>query len=266
MDEMNAEVRRFSDDEFVAWVPSWFGRFTADEPVCLAVDVSSMSRPRIGGVIHAIADIPPEHHVVVDLLYVPAQYRDPPPEIPEATEALAPVTPEFAGEPLDPESPMMLLFGLGYEPERAASAVDELAPQHAVPFFPIGTDDKFRKAVQAANADVLALKAVGKQVEYQVNDPFRCFSELEALVGYFLRDAQRPLLLPLGPKIFAAVCMLVAVSATPRVPVWRVSAGVFDDPEDREPENEMVTLRVSNRPIPVIGPDLDVMMAGERAR
>jgi hypothetical protein len=260
---LDADVLRMGDDDFVTWVSSWLRRFAEHDHVTVAVDVSSMSRPRIAGAVKAIAELPPTATMTVDFLYAPARYEPAPQNVPDATEALDPVISAFAGAPADPGEPLVLIFGLGYEPERAASAVDEFAPQLALPFFPIGSDRRFGEDVEKASSGVLALPDVGKPIYYAVNDPFRTFCDLEIIVEAIQSDERlspsreyddrrkRPLLLPLGPKIFAATCMLVATCVDPPVPVWRVSSGVFENPADREADGELVTLRVSTVPIPL---------------
>ena len=270
MDAIGADVRRLDDESFCAWVTGWLSDLAKAGQDLVAVDVSSMSRPRIAGVVQAIMTLPDDARITVDLLYTPARYKPAPQEVPDATEALDPVLPEFAGAPADPEQPLVLVFGLGYEPERAASAVDEFAPQVALPFFPIGSDSRFEIAVQHANQSVLALPDVKAPHRYAISDPFRTFCDLEVLVqmiqaGHLADTAgrpARPLLLPLGPKIFAATCMLVAASASTPVPVWRVSSGIFGSDDDRESSGELVTLRVSTAPIsldPPQAPALEVL-------
>jgi hypothetical protein len=185
MDDLGTDVQRKNDPEFVAWVPDWLaevGRSASDAGMHVAVDISSMSRPRIAGVVRALTNVPLGARVTIDFLYAPAAYEPAPTELPDATEALEPVTPAFAGAPADPAEPLVLVFGLGYEPERAASAMDEFAPERAVPFFPIGSDERFVADVKRSNADVLGLREVGSPVCYSIADPFRTLTNLEALV------------------------------------------------------------------------------------
>jgi hypothetical protein len=261
MDELGADVRRLDDDAFGGWVAQWLASLAHNGEHSVAVDVSSMSRPRIAGVVQAITRLPDHARLTVDFLYTPAQYEKAPTEMPDATEALDPVTPAFAGTPADPQQPLVLIFGLGYEPERAASALDEFAPQLAIPFFPVGGDERFEGDVEAANMSVLELADVAEPHRYAIKDPFRTFCDLEVLVDRIRSGHQgprdvaesagpgRPLLLPLGPKIFAATCMLVAASADRPVAVWRVSSGALAEADDRHSDGELVTLRVSTAPL-----------------
>jgi hypothetical protein len=271
MDELQARVCRLDDEPFSAWIADWLTSLAREGRQSVAVDVSSMSRPRIAGVVQAIIGLPTYAKLTVDLLYTAAQYEKAPTEMPDATEALDPVTPAFAGVPADPQQPLVLIFGLGYEPERAASALDEFAPQRAIPFFPVGGDERFEADVQAANASVLELSDVAEPWCYAIKDPFRTFCDLEVLLDRIRSGHQgpcnagedpragRPLLLPLGPKIFAATCMLAAASADRPVAVWRVSSGALEEANDRRSDGELVTLRVSTAPLPNdTQPDLGV--------
>lgn len=247
LSDLDAEIFEASDEDFRTWAVQWFGSTTYQR---VAIDISSMSRPRIAAVVEAIQDAGNDQ-LIADFLYVPQVYKGPalPLEVPAA---LGPVSAAFAGWDTDVERPLVILFGLGYEPFRAAAAIDALEPALAVPFFPHGRNPAFVSDVEVANADVLRLdkQGVTKPLSYAIEDPFSCFAQLDALISkYVEREQARPLLLPLGPKIFALVCLLASAVRSPAVPVWRVSPGLLDRPVDQEPEDVLVTLRVSGAPI-----------------
>jgi hypothetical protein len=247
-DALGSTVLRLEDSHFGAWALQWFRELIAVGKSRFAVDVSSMSRPRIAGVVSALDLLANEAEITVDFLYVPAVFAPPSPPA-DVTEALEPATAAFTGDPLLPDRRLFLLFGLGYEPEWAAAAIDEFSPEQALVFFPQGRDVRFEQAVAEANEPVFALPNVDEPLRYPVADPFRTFAEVDAIVREALRLQMRPLLLPLGPKIFAAVCFLVAVTGPTAIPVWRVSSGRFADAPDREPDDQLVTLRVATRPL-----------------
>jgi hypothetical protein len=244
---LGAEILEFDDDEFRGWALGWIETI---ERRRVAVDISSMSRPRIAALVEAMM-CSTTTDMQVDFLYVPQIYQGPA-RPSEAPTALGPVSPAFAGWDADIEEPLVIIFGLGYEPLRAAAAIDALEPQLAVPFFPIGSDAAFVKDVELANAVILNLEGQGVTPprRYHIDDPFTCFAELDALLSKYLeREATRPLLLPLGPKIFALVCLLASAVHHPAVPVWRASPGQLEEPVDQIGEDTLVTLRVSASPI-----------------
>jgi hypothetical protein len=247
LQSLGAEIVESSDEEFRNWAMEWFCSTRYQR---VGIDISSMSRPRIAALVEAI-QAGGNKSLVADFLYVPQVYKGPalPLEVPAA---LGPVSAAFAGWDTDVERPLVILFGLGYEPYRAAAAIDTLEPSLAVPFFPHGQNRAFVKDVEIANADVLRLdnQGVTSPRNYQIEDPFTCFAQIDALISkYVEREDARPLLLPLGPKIFALVCLLASAVRDTAVPVWRVSPGLLDKPIDQEPEDILVTLRVSAAPI-----------------
>jgi hypothetical protein len=244
IDALGGEVLEFEESEFEPWVRSWL---SDDRLRSVAVDISSMSRPRIAAVVHAVTN-GPNTNLVVDFLYVPQRYSGAPVPV-DATTALEPVTPAFAGWDADVERPLVMIFGLGFEPIRAAGAIDELEPTLSIPYFPRGADDSFIADVERANESVLRLQDVAPARSYELADPFRCFAELDAWVSHYQEEESRPLFLPLGPKIFALLCMLVAVAREPVTPVWRISPGPLEEAVDHQPEDMLVTVRVSPKPI-----------------
>lgn len=213
----------------------------------VAIDISSMSRPRIAAVVQALRRSS-NKGVVVDFLYVPQRYTGAPQAL-DIPTALEPVSPDFAGWYANADSPLIVLFGLGFEPVRAAGAIDVLEPDMAIPFFPYGSEEEFIEAVQTANDTVLRLPTVETPRPYYISSPFACFAELDSLVSLYAESGSRPLLLPLGPKIFALICILVATMRNPTTPVWRVSPGPLDQPVDRMPSDMLVAMSVSPSPI-----------------
>jgi hypothetical protein len=243
-----ANVLELDDGRFERWISEWIAAHTGEGPVTLAFDVSSMTRPRIAAAVLAMVEYDRDDDLTLDFLYVPERYNPPPPPL-DAVTALEPVVARFAGWDAEVDEPTVVLFGMGYEPMRAAGAIDLLEPIRAIPFFPIGVDEQFEHDVREANSQVLQLPKVDPPHPYRIDEPFQCFATLESLISELLRTGHRPVVLPFGPKIFALASMLAAAVRNPVTPVWRVSGGVLDEPADRQPEDVLVTLRVATRPI-----------------
>jgi hypothetical protein len=238
-----AELKELSGRDFTIWMADRL----AQQQRRIAIDISSMSRPRIAATVQALRQST-NREVIVDFLYVPQRY-DGPPENTDIPAALEPVSSDFAGWYPDVDRSLVVLFGLGYEPLRASGAIDALEPDMAIPFFPFGNEEGFAGDVLAANETVFNLPNVEQARPYRLDDPFGCFAELDSLVSYYAGGGSRLLLLPLGPKIFALVCILVAAMRSPVTPVWRVSPGPLDKPVDRLPGDIVVTMSVSPTPI-----------------
>lgn len=201
-------------------------------PLRLAIDVSSFSRSRLAELVLAAADIATMRDVAIDFGYAPATFM-PPAEADTVIEVLGPVVPEFAGWTDEPGMPTTCIIGLGYEPERAVGALEYLEPVGAWAFTPTGVDDRYDHSLEKANETVWDANPRPVRIVYGVHQPLWTFVQLESLV-FGLKRMTRPVLVPFGPKIFAAMCLLAALSHQPQTAVWRVSGGKSEQPVDRK--------------------------------
>jgi hypothetical protein len=218
----------------------------------LALDISSMSRLRMAGWIGALEDFGLRasrgsvQTIVVDFLYAPALFSEPSRSGAPIT-ICEPVTPRFAGWSLEPDSPSVAIFGLGYEPDKAVGALEYIEPATVWVFRPRGSDPRYEEELEKANFTLWDLIPAGNVIDYPVDDPFQCFASVEAVVFGAL-NGTRPVLIPLGPKIFAISSLLVACMHRSKLAVWRVSSGQFEEPRDRIPDGRIVGLRASFHP------------------
>ena len=98
-------------------------------------------------------------------------------------------------------------------------------------FLPQGPDQRFEGAVLTANR--LLTEEVGVPLRYDILDPEDAFQKLASLVIGLL-PRFRPMIIPLGPKIFAALSMLLALRLFPQICIWRTSAGSGEEVADRQ--------------------------------
>lgn len=256
-EEAGLEVPLLSDSDYPEWVrTSMRGlreRFPAEGPLLVSVDISSLPRNRIAALVEEIPSaVGILGDVVIDLLYAPPRFA---PHDPSAEEPLAvagPVTPEFAGWYSRVELPLALVLGLGYEPGKASAGIELIEPSSVYAFIPRGFPDSGNKsseydhAVIEANSRLLEGAGV-TPVQFEVAHPYALFSELYALVAA-LEDFSRPVLLPLGPKIFAVACLLAAREIGTEIAVWRLSPGQFAEPKQAFADGPVVGLRLASRP------------------
>lgn len=233
-------VEERKDSEFEAWceealrsVPA-----TSRRLLRLAVDVSSMSRFRIAGLMACIREISTERQVQADFLYSPAKFS-PPHQEGGPIVIFEPVTKKFAGWSDEPDKPSMAIFGLGYEEDKAVGALEYIEPSTVWAFRPTGEDEKYDRALKRANRTFWDLLPRRNIIDYRVDRPFECFANLESLTYGALRSG-RPVLIPFGPKIFTACCLLVGLVHYPRVVVWRVSSGEFETAANRVATGKVV--------------------------
>jgi hypothetical protein len=248
--ELGWEAVSCEEDQFLQWVRELFARIAGGElrdprqrRPRVAIDVSSMTRTRIAALVQALAELPPHLQLGADFLYVPAVYRDPETP-PPAILHRAPVAPYFAGSLVMDDSTVVL--GLGYEQHKAASTIEDFGPSEVVAFVPEGPDERFLQAVIAANSGVLQGPLTPREERYPVGDPFATFQRLEALCFDLLyREHPRmPVLVPLGPKIFAACCLVVGALHPEHVAVWRVSYRTQEPASPAEASSQVFGLRV----------------------
>jgi hypothetical protein len=243
------EIEVRPQEELSVWMREWLlsvGR-AQGEPLSVAIDVSSMSRVRIARLLAPLAAHTLEHPIEVDLVYTPAKFVDPPPE-PEITEVNGPVIDWFGGWSPDLRQPVVAFLGLGYERDRSVGAMEYIEPASIWAFEPGGEDSLYDEKMHAANEWLYEEVPPERVVGYTVADPFECFATMEGLVFDELRRGSRPVLVPMGPKIFAVVSMLVALIHRPWTAVWRVSPGDYATVQPRESAGKLVGIHATFPP------------------
>lgn len=246
--KLGADVVEVHDDDYRSWLHDRLKSISRSKSH-VVVDISSMSRPRMAAVVSEVGQLlRGGRNVIVDLLYSPSTFVKHDPDAEDPLAVAGPVTSDFAGWSRRPEYSVSLIVGLGYEPNRASVGIDLVEPVRVWAFAPMGlrteeAKSPFDSAVIDANAELLARHDV-MRVDYPIDSPFQVFSELFSLVSN-LQSTSRPLLLPLGPKIFACVCMLVSAEFDNTVAVWRLSAGEFARARDAVAAGPVIGLRAS---------------------
>ncbi len=196
---------------------------SANDVIRIAIDVSSMSRPCIAGIIYSLYNVGASCVIEIDIYYAPAAFC-PPGELDVVTEYSGPVIPEFSGFSMHPEMPTSVVLGLGYELEKALGAIEYLDASHIWCLEPRSDDLRYDTAVSEANESLFDSPNDIDRISYSVSDPIQTYMQLDSLV-YDLKKTTRVILLPFGPKLLSAICSLVSASHYPDVTQWRVSGG-----------------------------------------
>ena len=207
----------------------------------VTIDISCLNRLRLAHIINGIRSLDVDR-ATFNFVYNIAEY-DAPSKPVAPTSIAEPVTPEFAGWSTAPERPPAAILGLGYEQSRAIGIIDHLEINNASwAFVPVSPITEYFSSVEGANKSLLdTIYAQGRAIRYDVLDPASLFRELNTLV-VALREIYNPILIPLGPKVFA-LCALLAATIHQDVGVWRVSSGVLDTPVDRRPSSHTTAVR-----------------------
>jgi hypothetical protein len=240
----NYETPEHSDSEFEKWssqIASSISRGNNGERRIL-IDISSMSRYRISALLYSLATSPGGNNLSIDFAYALAKHS-PPPKNTGPITSRGPVLPELAGWAENPGLPISLLIGLGYDLGKSMSSIEYIEPGATWALFPIGEDVKYEKSVFQANQIFLESIEDNKIIKYEVVNCYETFQRIKSLVAG-ITGTSKPIIIPLGPKIFSLISLLIALLEYPKVSVWRVSSGKYEKVANRIASGTVVGLRV----------------------
>lgn len=201
-------------------------------PLRVAVDISSMTRQRIADTMLALyvdSGVP----VDIDWLYAPAAHG-------VAVDSKVQIR---INEPIrgfegwgDPADAVTCVVGAGFEGDLALGVIDELEPADTWIFKPLGYPTGNGALFDSVSDDHVQ--------EYRPEQPYRTLLRLDSLVGELVLH-KRVVILPLGPKIFALLALIIGLSNRREVVVWRLSADSGRIPFDQGAAGPIVGLRAS---------------------
>ncbi len=239
---MGATVDVESDSEFASLISQRLVDSVADlEQPRLLVDISSCSRTRLAAMVSSLLQL---ERAVVDFVYTPGTFQQPP-EVRSALAFTGPVLPAFAGLPATTaHAGLTAVFGLGYESLEALGALQLLEASEVWALLPLDPDGSYYDVVAAENDTLLEMVDLDHVVTYEVLDAVGTFRLLEQLV-YGASSQARPVIVPLGPKVFALAALLVSARFNREVPVWRFSSDQYSLPRDVSASGKISALRVN---------------------
>lgn len=218
-----------------------FAEFEPNRRPRILVDISSMTRRRIADCLRVLYESL-DFEVDVDWVYAPATFDG------SGIEGQAIVTNAavagFEGWG-DPSLPVACIVGTGFEGDLALGVIDDIEPEDVWALVPQGYSLAHDSQMLRLNNTFLATVEPTKVLPYRVDQPLETLLRLDALIGGEI-GSRRVVLIPLGPKIFALVCALVALSAPESVTLWRVSSEATRASHDRKPDGAIVGLTVSS--------------------
>lgn len=202
---------------------------THDEKISVLFDISCASRKLISQIILCL-DRTLRDRLDLCCAYAASEFFSPPSdELP--SHISEPVVGELSGWSNDLSQPPCAVIGLGFEPGRAIGCLDYLEIPEVRLFQPFGPDLRFVEAVEKANNQLIQVAGESFLLPYSIMDPVDTYLKLESMV-FGLQDNFRPVLIPLGPKIFAVCCIVLAIRNSPNICVWRTSSGELGIPHD----------------------------------
>ena len=198
----------------------------------ILIDITVMSRHRLATVMSLLIDklIPDS---TITIAYSLSEFIKSPEGI-TPVRKVCEIAEGFDGILGDLSLPTSVIIGLGYEQGKALGISNYLDSWRDYLFIPQSAIPEFEKEVRQNNNDLIESIASERVLDYNVNSPYSTYLDLKSLV-LSLSDTSRPLLMPLGPKILAALCVVLSKDLGSSVPVWRVSSEYTEEPVDRPP-------------------------------
>lgn len=215
--------------DFEAFLKLFSAELEAKEDATLVIDITSFDRAKLAGLILEVFRLKRAPRQV-RLMYSPRSFEHFEVLKFDVVQSFGPVLPEFFGSADGFEKPLSLILGAGYEYGKAVGAVDTLEPDHIYCFRPTGTDPRFDEEIDRANVNFSFISTQENIFRYDLNDAYSLYSDLRKLIEHESVE-QSVLVLPMGPKLFAALCLLIATAMHPRVMVWRHSTVSASQPE-----------------------------------
>lgn len=187
----------------------------------LLIDISVLNRARLSRLLWQALSLG-EKIREIHIWYTQAEFEAPSKRI-QPIRRLGPIFDTMVPFNGQLSLPLLLIAGIGYEPEKALGLTSEIDPDELIVLQPESEDPRYNLAVKENNQDLFDLLSTDGLLKYSVAKPFSCYYDLRALVRQKL-NTRRVSFLPIGPKINVAVCILVAFEFLPSVTVWRASS------------------------------------------
>ncbi len=223
----------------VAFLGSLSGR------VRIFMDVSCMTRSDMAVAFDEIfsLDRTKISEVQLSIGYVISKFV-PPEAFGGYNEDIRPLSSRFAGWPDNPYASTSIVLGLGYESAKAEGANEFFDAQETWVFFPESPIEEFDHHVSNNNKQIIERAGrESKLVCYAVDHPAETLFRLGSIVQD-LSSRSNPLILPFGPKIFAAISLLVAV-LNPCLGIWHATGDTDLPSTDHEGSEYLVALEVA---------------------
>lgn len=199
--------------------------------VSVLIDISGMTRTRLGLCLLLFLRSFGHTSVRIDFVYYLADFSRPSDSDWILSES-TPVLPEFAGWSPLLEKSVALVLGLGYENNLALGIYEEVEPSETWLLIPQGGDSRFEDMVAENNRVLIEqMNPMADRIRrYDLVQPFSVFEYLESAL-YGLSKRARVELVPLGPKIFFLVALLV------RLHNWEVTVRRLDKDQPNFPRD-----------------------------
>lgn len=230
-DSLGATIIEGSDDTVYGALFGIIEKSWINKPVNCLVDITVMSRTRLAEILLYLSNNLKEGSKI-QVSYSLADYTEPSENI-SPMRKVGPIVDSLSGQLGDINLPSSIVIGLGYEIGKAIGISNYLDTEKQFLFIPKGENEKFEKSVRKNNQLLIDGTPENHIFTYDVCNPYKTYLELrETMLA--IMDVSRPVVVPLGPKIFSALCVVFSLEMKGRVPIWRVSSEHLEEPVDRK--------------------------------
>lgn len=233
-------VEELPDSEIQSLLHKKFYKSLRAKKHHVIVDITVMSRHRLALILWFFLENLSEESTLT-VIYCLSKFLAPPITTPPVKE-IGCIINELNGSPSDIGSPTALILSLGYEQNKALGAVNFIDPEAVYAFIPRSEEEMFEKEVLVKNQDLLN-DMHDTTFRYNVHQPYTTYLDLKSVVLDILKS-KKPILLPLGPKIVAALAVILGKDLYPHLPVWRVSSNGYEEPVDRLPSGHKISFTI----------------------
>jgi hypothetical protein len=217
----SAFENRFTEIETV--LKSLLHQVRTKEEVNIAVDYSCMTKVWYAGIIKFFSTFHSDQFNKINVFFVYSQSIFEPP-IPDNPNYSASLLSGF--HYLDsPDKVVACIIGLGYEENRALGLVEYLHVDYKNCYLfksDKASNLEFYEHVNTSNKDLIDLVPNDHIFDYPLRDLAYTDAILSTLVKYLVKDNNRVVIAPLGPKPFALLSILLATTQT-SVNIFRVT-------------------------------------------
>ncbi|PSU21416.1 hypothetical protein CTM97_20690 [Photobacterium phosphoreum] len=201
------------------------------------LDITVMSRHRLAGIIfNLLSDLPEKS--IITICYNSSYYVAPPEDI-QPVKELGPIISELSGDLGNLSMPTSVVFGLGYEKNKALGVYNYYDADYSYAFIPKNIHSEFEDMVIKNNEPLLNNISEKNIFTYDVTNPYTTYIDLKSLI-LSLTEVSRIILVPLGPKIISAISVIIGKELYPKLPVWRVSSLHTETPMEKVSNKEIL--------------------------
>jgi hypothetical protein len=228
---LEAEILEGSDEYIYKCIFDNVNINWTDEPIHCLLDITVMSRSRLATIIVFLIENLHKNSTVT-ICYELAEYTEPSGDL-SPIRYVGPIADSLSGTIGDINLPSSIVIGLGYEIGKGIGISNNLDTEKTFLFIPRGKDTRFENKVISNNKLLIDDTPKNHIFYYDISNPFKTYVDLrETMLA--IMDITRPVIVPLGPKIFSALCVIFSKEMDCEVPVWRVSSEHHETPVDRK--------------------------------